>query len=312
MYTLDLSNVSGTAQAPFLKATGDHLNNAIDKLNKRHYNKSIPTSWYTANDNVTIISGCELVGGVVGSGIVAFDLGIYDFENPNNLADGYFVISETYIGSDPVKYSDGNNYNQHKVVRMILQASSVGSTGVLYSGNSTRFMNIYENNKNYATNKISASITGVSGNQFLINATAASSSYPPTCSISILNTGATVNEQKVFKIDVMFQLTRSIDAVANLTSGMNLVFDLTNWIGTAQGTIDGYSPFISRKMSIGFCYAGVTMALIKSIVDYNNTTKKLTINLNSVKCTDGTTIDFNGSSAPNEINGQFSVNLLID
>lgn len=312
MYTLDLTNISSTAQAPFLKVTGEHLNSAIIKLNKRQYEKLLPNSWYSSSSSVTIITGCEIESSIVSNGIVAFDSEIYDFENPNNLADGYFAISESYIGADPVKYSDGNNYNQHKIVRMILQSSSAGSTGVLYSSSNTRSMNIYENNKTYTTNTIPASITGVNGNQFLINATAASTSLPPTCSISIVNTGASVGEQKVFKIDVMFQLIRTPDAVTNITNNMHLNFDLTNWVGSATGTIDGYTPFISRKMSIGNCYIGGSIGLIRSIVAYDNTTKILSINLYSVKCTDATTIiDFNGISAPNEMTGQFSVNLLL-
>jgi hypothetical protein len=311
MNYLDLSNVSATSQAPFLKVTGDHLNEGIGILTQRYFKDILPASFLSSSTKVTIVSGCDL-DTIVKDGIVAYNGEVFDFENINSLADGYFAILDSYIATDPVQYSDGNNYSQHAKRRMILQASSVGSTGVLYSGNDTRFMNLYESNKDYLTNKIPVSVSGLNGNQFKLNSIPAAGSYDPPLQLKITNTGASKNNYKVFSFEVDFVLVRDFDAISNPTSNIEIRLNLSNYLGTSNANLVYDSPAFDISTFSGVCFADGKSGFIQSYVKFNNTTKIIYFTLASYTST-RTEIDLNTATALGSdiFDGKIRVNLLI-
>jgi len=161
MKLLDLSNVTSAVSAPFVKITGEHLNSALTTLSERN-SQIIPSIWGTSK--VVFLAGDEK-----GKGVIYYNGETFDYEGiPGVLDTDYFVIVNSYDAGDPVKYSDGNFYSQHKKRVIKTQVSSVGSTGIQFR--SARFVEKLVTDADYLRNLISITTSTVAGNQFLINA----------------------------------------------------------------------------------------------------------------------------------------------
>lgn len=309
MENLDLSNVTSSVSAPFLKVTGDHLNNANTTLGLRSYKDSIPSDWNNST-TIVVLEGCQL-NTTVQSGLVFYNGGIYDFENPNALADGYFAIQTSYLGSDPVKYSDNNNYSQHRIIKMILQASSIGSTTVLYSSTSTRWNKLFETDKNYTTNKIVFDQNSIAGNQFQINATNTSNQSAMACMVS--NKGVFKGSKKVFAVSVNLTAKRANDASSNPSESCFLTVDLSNVFNQTNIVLEENETTGDdiKRLFCGITRHTTGMLFHAAEVSFNSTTRVLSIPLSSFNDAN-TAINFSATSGILQIYSEFKVYLLVD
>jgi len=309
MENLDLSNVTSSVSAPFLKATGEHLNKANTTLGLRSYKNSIPTDWDNST-TIVVLEGCQL-NTTVQDGLVWHDGAIYDFENPNALADGYFAIQTSYLGSDPVKYSDNNNYSQHRIIKMILQASSVGSTTVLYSSTSTRWSKLFETDKDYATNRIVFGQNSIVGNQFKINATNTSLQAAMRCMVS--NTGAFKGSKKVFEVNVSLSARRDNDASSNPSESCFLTIDLSNVFNQSNIIMEEDETGVDdiKRLFCGITRHVTGILYHAAEVTFNSATRVLSIPLSSF--TDSNVaINFNATTGTVQIYSEFKIYLLVD
>lgn len=286
MENLDLANVTGSISAPFLKSTGGHLNSAINTLGNREYAYSIPATWNNST-TIVVLKACR-ISTIVQNGLVFYNGTVYDFENPNALADGYFAIQTSYLGTDPVKYSDNNNYSQHRIVKMILQASSLGSTTVLYSSTSTRHLEVFENDKGYASNKTIFGQASVTGNQFQIEATNAS--LADVMSVKLTNTGIRKGAYIVYDMEVKISASRTADGSSNLSSDCKLTVDLSNIFNQTDivleqnngkigfwGILQHASGILFHRASLSWSPSGRKLDIPLTAIDASGTT----INLNT-------------------------------
>jgi hypothetical protein len=262
MKYLDLSNVSATAQAPFLKLTGDHLNSALDVLSKR-ISQIVPSSW--SGDVVF------LYGDPKGSAIVAFNGQVYDYEGIGGVLDtDYFVIVNSFDAGDPVQYSDGNNYSQHKKTVLKTQTSSTGSTGVQVF--QSKFIERIIADTDYSNGVLPISTSTVTGNQFKLNAANTLGDcgvlvryriFPMLTDIKKTASGGA--DKLILEVDVKYCLKREKDANTIDTGTLELNIDFSN-------IIDLDWLYETSNQSVGSHIVSTTSAIdgSQSVMFYNN------------------------------------------
>jgi len=279
MKTLDLSNVTGSVSAPFLKTTGDHVTNALKELSERVGADYVPNQW-NSSGIVVLVSGSAHGKGVVFYNGEVFDL----FCSLGSLATDYFVIQNSYISTDPVKYSDGNLYSQHKNRIMTNQTSITGSTGVQLRA--VKYMERFVSDFDLV---LPMATYGATGNQFIV-APAYSASPSVNVFWSVVKTKLDGYTQ-IVKVDVNYNIVRFKDAnvVPSGSCGFSIDFSSV-W----NGTNTSINPFHANGLqeicvaSSGSVSSSMIIGVHRSEVAYNPSTNVLTVNL-AVRKADGVT-----------------------
>ena len=133
MKKVNVSNISGSTKAPFLKKTHTHYNDAIketaDSIVKSLYGS------YSSGD-VIILYGCEIADTVPGistidSGAIYYNGEVYLVDADSVLTTGsetlIWDIETTYVSGDPINYSNNTEYDTHQIDKFKLQAGTSGS-----------------------------------------------------------------------------------------------------------------------------------------------------------------------------------------
>ena len=292
MKALDLSNVTGSISAPFLKTTGDHVTNGLKEISERVGVDYVPNQWNNSS-TVVLISGA-----LNGKGVVFYNGEVFDlFSSIVAVSTDYFVIQNSYIVSDPVKYSDGNFYSQHKNRIMTNQTSIIGSTGVQLGA--VKYMERFISDLDLVLPMTSS---GAGGNQFLIGST--NTSGVPAVNIfwSVVKTKQGGSGQFV-KVDVNYNVVRFKDVNVVVSDNCSLSIDLSSlWNATNTST----NPFYANGLQ-EVCTASGGLSMIigvhRSRVAYNITPNLLNIRLAVMKA-DGVT--YQGATSITAIDSTFT------
>jgi len=295
MKILDLLNVTGSVSAPFLKTTGDHVTNGLKEISERVGVDYVPNQWNNSS-TVVLISGA-----LNGKGVVFYNGEVFDlFSSASTPSTDYFIILNSYIGTDPVKYSDGNFYSQHKNRIMTNQTSITGSTGVQFS--TVKYMERFVSDLDLVLPMTSY---GATGNQFIIAPTS-STGYPAVNVFwSVVKTKQGGSPQFV-KVDVNYNLIRIKDANVVLSSACAFDINFASlWAASNYNTTPFYGNGLQEICLSGG--GGVNSSMIVGVhrptVTYNLTTNLLTVNL-AVRKADG--ITFQSSTLFTAIDSTFT------
>jgi hypothetical protein len=135
MKKIETSNITGSQDAPFIKATFDHLNEANQNATSEIIKGMLGA--YTTGD-VIILYGCE-VSGTIGPGTAAVTAGaiyyngeIYQVDANASISTSgaqtlVWSVATTYRAGDPIQWSDGVNRNLHQIDKFVLAAGLSGS-----------------------------------------------------------------------------------------------------------------------------------------------------------------------------------------
>lgn len=133
MKTVDTSNITATNEAPFLKATFEHINEGIEEVRLFPYNK-ILGSKYSTGYVVRLQGGdINIASDTLCEGLFYYNGKAYEFTQTSisgiagsNLR---WALDTSYASTDPVLYEDGNLYNQHKNLKLKLVDKTI-DTGI--------------------------------------------------------------------------------------------------------------------------------------------------------------------------------------
>ncbi len=141
MKKIETTNIAGTQDAPFIKATFDHLNEA--NLNSTSDIIKGLLGTYTTND-IIVLFGCVVTATIPGTssitaGAIYYNGEIYEVDaNASLVTTGSDIlvwgIATTYRAGDPIKWSDGENRNLHQIDKFALSAGLSGSGLANYNG----------------------------------------------------------------------------------------------------------------------------------------------------------------------------------
>jgi len=131
MKKIDVSALTGTRGAPFLKETFVHTDSQVQEVVDALVKGLIGT--YTAGDLI-ILHGCVITGTTtkaITSGAIYYDGEVYIVDAASGLTAGantwIFDIVTTYESGDPVTYDDGSTHNQHQIDKIAFQVGASGS-----------------------------------------------------------------------------------------------------------------------------------------------------------------------------------------
>lgn len=144
--TFVLTDIVDPVKAPFSKRSLEHINEAYNELTKQLFEPTLATA-YTTND-VIIISGCDVTANIPGTssvtaGQIYYNGKIYNVDanasisTPSNTL--VWSVATTYISGDPATFSDGNNYNFHKIEKFQLTNAVSGSGVADYNGATVKY-----------------------------------------------------------------------------------------------------------------------------------------------------------------------------
>ena len=246
----------------------------------------MPNQWNNSG-TVVLISGA-----LNGKGVVFYNGEVFDLATTGStLSTDFFVIQNSYIGTDPVKYSDGNFYSQHKNRIMTNQIPLAGSTGVQFSA--VKYMERFISDLDSA---LPMTTYGATGNQFLIASTNTSGVDAVNVFWSIVKTKQGGSSQ-VIRIDVNYNLVRFKDA--NSVTSSSCAFDI-NFANLWTASAYSINPFYGNGLQeICLPYGGgnvssMILGVHRSVIIYNPTTNVLSVNL-AVRKADGSTLQTPGS-----------------
>lgn len=286
MKILDLSNVTGSVSAPFLKTTGDHVTNGLKEISERVGVDYVPNQWNNSS-TVVLISGA-----LNGKGVVFYNGEVFDlFSSASTPITDYFVIQNSYIVSDPVKYSDGNFYSQHKNRIMTNQSFLAGSTGIQFS--TVKYMERFVSDLDLA---LPMATYGATGNQFLIASTNFTTVDAVNVFWSVVKTKQGGSSQAV-KIEVNYNLFRFKDT--NIVPSDSCAFSI-NFASLWTATAYSINPFYANGLqeiclpSGGQAGSNMILGVHRPVILYNPSTNVLSVNL-AVRKADGVTYQGPGS-----------------
>ncbi len=145
MKKIETTNIAGTQDAPFIKSTFDHLNEANQNATSDIIKGLLGT--YVTND-VIILYGCVVVDTIPGSssltaGAVYYNGEIYEVDaNAAIITAGLetlvWSIDTTYRAGDPIQWSDGVSRNLHQIDKFVLSAGLSGSGLANFDGTTVK------------------------------------------------------------------------------------------------------------------------------------------------------------------------------
>ncbi len=144
--TFVLTDIVDPVKAPFSKRSLEHINEAYNELSKQVIESTFTTA-YTSND-VIILSGCEVVANIPGTssvtaGQIYYNGKIYNVDANASISTPantlVWSIATTYISGDPATFSDGNNYDFHKIEKFQLTNAVSGSGIANYNGATVKY-----------------------------------------------------------------------------------------------------------------------------------------------------------------------------
>ena len=140
------TDIVDPVKAPFSKRSLDHLNSALDELTKQTIESTFSIA-YTTND-IIILDGCYITATIPGTssvtaGRIYYNGKIYQVDANASISTPantlVWSIATTYISGDPATFSDGNNYNFHKIEKFQLTNAVSGSGLADYNGTTVKY-----------------------------------------------------------------------------------------------------------------------------------------------------------------------------
>ncbi len=146
MKKIKTTAIAGTVKAPYVKKTFEHYNEAIEEGDNAILRALMPTAWATGN--IVKLFGAVVTATIPGTSSITAGAAYYNGEiylidaNASLITTGsqtlVWVIETTYASGDPVQYSDGNNYDQHEIRKLKLQAGASGSGLMNYNASTVK------------------------------------------------------------------------------------------------------------------------------------------------------------------------------
>lgn len=167
MKKIRVTDLTGTAKAPFIKQTFIHTDEQVKEIADAIVKGLIGT--YTTNDLI-VLYGCVISGAgpyAITAGAIYYNGEVYLVDAASGLTPGggqtlVFNIVTTYASGDPIKYQDGSLHNQHQIDKIALQVGASGSGIADYNAS-----NIY--NYNTLSDGLWLDGTGLLANSYTIS-----------------------------------------------------------------------------------------------------------------------------------------------
>lgn len=253
MKKIDTSNIVGTAKAPFIKPTHDHYKQTIQETTGAIITGLMGS--YTTG-NVIILWGCVFSGTDPGArtltaGAIYYNGEIYQVPAASFTTTGsnipLWTIATTYIGTDPIYWSDGVQRNTHQIDQFVLVSGPVGGSGI------TGYVCDYN-----------SGVVKIIANLFNISINVATAIQVGDITATSINTGNIALKTKVVDITSWNMDTTATKSVAHgftdITKIMSVKVIIRNDAGTIVSDVDSWGA--TGQPEAGINYIDVTNVAI--------------------------------------------------